>query len=186
MNRKLHMRSSEGFTLIELLIVVIIVAILAAVVIPQFNDTSREAKESTLDANLAAMRSAIELYKLQHNGVNPGASTAIATTCPSVTAPNTAVAGSADALKAQLTMPSNAKGETCDVADANFRYGPYLKTGVPAEPMSNSTAIAMKGDGKPIVPTATTPGWAMDHKSGQIVANSVELDSKGTKKYYEH
>ncbi len=55
-----------GFTLVELLIVVIILAILAAIVIPQFSSATRDTQESALDANLAGLRNAIELYKVQH------------------------------------------------------------------------------------------------------------------------
>jgi prepilin-type N-terminal cleavage/methylation domain-containing protein len=38
----------KGFTLIEILIVVIILGILAAIVIPQFTNASKEAKQSSL------------------------------------------------------------------------------------------------------------------------------------------
>ena len=64
-------RLVQGFTLIELLIVVIIIAILAAIAIPQFSNSSNDAQESTALANLSTMRSAIELYRVQHNGVYP-------------------------------------------------------------------------------------------------------------------
>ena len=61
MSISLRQRAARGFTLIELLIVVIIIAILAAIAIPQFSNSSGDAQESALDANLATMRSAIEL-----------------------------------------------------------------------------------------------------------------------------
>ena len=70
--------AQRGFTLVELLIVVIILAILAAIVIPQFSSSTTDANEAALDSNLNALRSAIELYKAQHNGVYPGAVAATA------------------------------------------------------------------------------------------------------------
>ena len=56
-------RQSRGFTLVELLIVVVILAILAAVVIPQFENTSASAKEAALVSNLQTIRQAIPLYR---------------------------------------------------------------------------------------------------------------------------
>ena len=64
-------RKSHGFTLVEILIVVVILGILAAIVIPQFSQASLEARESSLKSDLQAMRSQIELYKIQHIEVLP-------------------------------------------------------------------------------------------------------------------
>ena len=65
-------RNIAGFTLIELLLVVIVIGIVAVVAIPQFTDSAKDARESTLRANLAAMRNAVELYYHQHNEIYPG------------------------------------------------------------------------------------------------------------------
>ncbi|HYN64197.1 MAG TPA: type II secretion system protein, partial [Candidatus Limnocylindrales bacterium] len=73
MSKTTH-RSQSGFTLVELLIVVIILGILAAVVIPQFNTAAAESKEAALASNLATIRQAIELYKVQHNDTFPTSS----------------------------------------------------------------------------------------------------------------
>src|SRR5918996_4328030 len=62
-----------GFTLVELLIVVIILAVLAAIIVPQFSSATKDAQDAALDANLSSIRSAIELYRAQHNGAYPGA-----------------------------------------------------------------------------------------------------------------
>lgn len=182
--------SAHGFTLIELLIVVIIAAILAAIVIPQFNNSSQEAKESALDSNLQAVRSAMELYKLQHNGFNPGAvASSAGTGCAAPGAKGTGAAGSGQAFIDQLVMASDAAGNTCSIADATYKYGPYLKTGMPAEPVSskgNAAAdIVITATGAPIAPTAATGGWATDTKSGQFVANSNAADSR-SKLLFQH
>ena len=51
-----------------MLIVVVIMAILAATIIPQFTDSTKDAKASTTKFNLHTLRSQIELYRTQHNG----------------------------------------------------------------------------------------------------------------------
>ena len=59
------MRARHGFTLIEILIVVVILGILAAIVIPQFTDASKQASKSNLQSQLQTVRSQIELYNVQ-------------------------------------------------------------------------------------------------------------------------
>lgn len=179
---------SKGFTLIELLIVVIILAILAAIVIPQFSNSTSDAKEATLDANLSAMRSAIEQYKIQHT-VYPGAVASNATsTCTTPAVKGTGDINTSQAVIDQLTMASNAQGQTCSVADATFRFGPYIRQTIPNEPINNigslPAAIVVTTAGAPIAPAAATGGWAYDTKSGQFVMNSNAIDSGKTARAY--
>ncbi|MCE9546128.1 MAG: type II secretion system GspH family protein [Planctomycetia bacterium] len=63
----------NAFTLIEILIVVVIMAVLAATIIPQFTDSTKDAKESTALLNLNTLRSQVELFKAQHGGALPNA-----------------------------------------------------------------------------------------------------------------
>ena len=63
----------EGFTLIEVLIVVVIMAVLAATIIPQFTDSTKDARESSMVFNLHTLRAQIQLYKAQHAGNLPSA-----------------------------------------------------------------------------------------------------------------
>jgi len=180
--QRLLKQVQRGFTLIELLIVVIILAILAAIVIPQFTSATADAQESALDANLANLRSAIELYKVQHNGKYPG-DAIVAATCTGGTK-GAGTAGTSQLLIDQLTMVTDASGGTCTIAVSGEKMvlGPYLRKGLPNEPINNVGAvaanIAVTTTGAPITAAAST-GWAYDTKSGQIIMNSTTADSKG-------
>ena len=181
--------AQRGFTLIELLIVVIILAILAAIVIPQFSSSTSDAREGALDANLSTMRSAIEMYKVQHKNFYPGnAATGVAATCTT----KGATAAGSQAVIDQLTMASDANGNTCSIADPiNYSFGPYLRGAIPAEPIYNKGSVAAEieitATGAKLDPATSvvTGGWAYDSKSGQLIINSGAPDSKA-KKYSSH
>lgn len=173
--------AAAGFTLIELLIVVIILAIISAIAIPQFTATTTDAKNAAATTNLATVRNAIELYRAQHGGdVNPGAKDSKGATCTTGVAGKGA-ANSKEALIEQLTYASNAAGQTCSVAHGDFRYGPYLRQGIPADPFGQSNDIDFKITGDKITPThATGSGWLYDVKSGEFALNKVAEDSDNT------
>ena len=165
--------AAAGFTLIELLIVVIILAIISAIAIPQFSAATSDAQESALDANLATMRNSLEQYRAQHTGnVYPGANASSGATCPAGAAPGTGAAGTLQAMQDQLMFASNAAGQTCSIAGGAFRFGPYVRQGLPTEPITSSDAVVVTTTGAPIVATAATGGWAYDTSSGQFVMNS--------------
>lgn len=56
-------RSGLGFTLIEILIVVVILGILAAIVIPQFSDASKDAGYASVRTQLQTVRGQIEVFR---------------------------------------------------------------------------------------------------------------------------
>ncbi len=62
----------QGFTLVELVIVVSILGILAAIVLPEFQGHAQEAKEVAAKDNLRILRTTIERYAFDHNGIPPG------------------------------------------------------------------------------------------------------------------
>ena len=107
------MKAKSGFTLVEILIVVVILGILAAIVIPQFTSASTEAKESNLVSNLQAVRSQIQLYKIQHNDNLPATVTGVSF---------------ADAMTGQTDVNGNVW-----VTGAGTAYGPYMQR-IPKNP----------------------------------------------------
>lgn len=189
MTRSIKAMARAGFTLVELLIVVIILAILAAIVIPQFSSSTTDAKESALDANLASMRAATELFRVQHGTIYPGGAASSGGTCAGGTL-GTGAANTAQAWMDHLLMASNAAGQTCSLSDpANFKFGPYLRKGIPPDPITGKGSvvadIVVTSTGAPLAPAAATGGWAIDTQSGQLVMNSNAPDSK-TKLYSTH
>ncbi len=59
--------SKHGFTLIELLIVVAIIGILAAIAVPNFLNAQIRAKWAQTTANMKAIETALESYRLDNN-----------------------------------------------------------------------------------------------------------------------
>jgi len=175
MTTTLRHHAAKGFTLIELLIVVIIIAILAAIAIPQFSNTSSDAQEAALDANLATVRSAIELYRVQHKNNYPskvaatGGGEAACTAAKGIL--GTGVINSQNAFVQQLTYYSNAEGQTCSQAGAGFIYGPYLRT-MPAEPISNAATVDVVFAADAGDPTAAGTGWRFNNVTGKFQANT--------------
>jgi general secretion pathway protein G len=126
----------KGFTLIEILIVVIILGILAAIVIPQFTNASKEAKQSALVTMVQSLRSQIALFKLQHNDYLPGSTTLGSGTLASAT------------FWSQLTEFTDVTGAFVAGGGktAQYAYGPYMQS-IPKNPLcpdntKNSDVVA--------------------------------------------
>ncbi len=139
--------SSRGFTLIEVLIVVVILSTLAAVAIPQFSDSQKDAREASLHRNIRTLRAGIEAYTL-HHGTPPD--------------------GAKDLF--QLTQPTNLAGEIGQAGPA-YPYGPYLKT-IPPQTFSMLTGVRLdSGSGTPKSLSSPGGGWIYRPATGQVWAD---------------
>jgi type II secretion system protein G len=65
------MRKLKAFTLIELLIVVAIIAILAAIAVPNFMEAQARAKNTRVKADMKAMQTAQEMYRIDNGDYIP-------------------------------------------------------------------------------------------------------------------
>src|SRR5579862_8677483 len=106
----------SGFTLVELLIVIIVIAVLAAIAIPKFVNSSARSKEASLHADLKLVRNAVSVFQ-SDTGAFPAALTDLAVT--------TAPANGLDSTGAVLAIPPG-----------NW-HGPYV-TALPSDPISTS------------------------------------------------
>lgn len=153
------MHRQSGFTLVELLIVVVILGILAAVAIPQFNNSAEEARASNLQSNLAILRNSLEFYRTNHTGKYPGYPVGGGTPTEALTT-------------AQLTLSSKSDGSTAAVGTAGFDYGPYIRENIPENPVNGLATIMVLGDAAAFPAADDTTGWIYQPKTGKLRANS--------------
>jgi type II secretory pathway pseudopilin PulG len=132
--------------LLEVVIVVAIIAILAAIGIPRMSRGSKGANDSALSGDLAVLRNAIDLYSAEHGGALPGALT----------------------ITNQLTLYSDASGNTNATKTSPFIYGPYVRK-IPPLPVGNTR----KGQSGIAAADAATIGWLYDADTGTIKANTT-------------
>lgn len=119
-----------GFSLIELVIVVVILAVLAAVAIPRLSRGTRTAGSAALKRDLAALRSALEIYAAEHDGKYPDSNIMVQ------------LIGYSDSTGSLLSKTKDPTGEMV--------YGPYLKE-IPPLPVGTNqgfTDIYITSDSK--------------------------------------
>ena len=148
----LHNRKQQGFTLVEILIVVVILGILAAIVIPQFTNASEAARASNLVSQLQSIRSQLELYQLQHNGLYPGGAVGLAMT----------------GFEA-LINPTLQDGTAPAAGDTNI-FGPYMQK-APVNPFTAAGNGAVVLVASPLPAGTAVSGWVYNAATGEIRAS---------------
>ena len=166
----------KAFTLVEILVVVSILGIFAAVVIPVFNNHVTAAKEGVAKDHLRFLRSAAQLYTVQHHDVPPGYPGGDLSKSPSF-----------KTFMEQMLHKTLSDGK---LADANsvgeLVFGPYL-TEIPKNPFNDGVYIEVLGDivafpiGKlgALSNDTIKIGWIYSPAKKEFKINHDGLDSEG-------
>ncbi len=110
--------------LTEVLIVCAFLGVLAWVVVPQFSSAAGDVKRGALTNSLSIVRSALEVYRVQHGGRYPAQRS----------------------LREQLTQVSRPDGATSATFAPEYMLGPYLQD-IPCNPytLTNSVGVGPVG-----------------------------------------
>jgi len=147
------------------MIVVSILGIMAAIVLPLFQDNIQKAKEAAAKDNLRILRNAIERYKLDHNSVCPGYINGLPI---------------ADFMIApQLTGYTATNGDYAATKTGNYVLGPYLNA-MPENPFNGESTLTLVTTETFPSPASETTGWYYKPSTGEIRINKDGLDSTGT------
>lgn len=171
----------KAFSLVEILIVVAILGILAAIVMPQFQNHSTLAKEAAAKDNIRILRNAIELYTSQHNDIPPG-----------YLSGNTAADPIINFFFVQLTEPTNESGQDgsgmMGQPDSQvFPFGPYISD-FPENPFTDNTQypVWMLGNSQQVPDEANgQTAWIYHAATRTIKLNWPGTDSQGIP-YYDY
>ena len=162
------MTANKGFTLVEILIVVIILGIIAAMIIPQFSSASESARAAMLMDDLRVMRSQLEVFKAQHNGVPPGFPDCDTTKIP--TEPE---------MLDHITKSSNPAGATAAINTPGYPYGPYMRE-IPANPFNGKSSVRVLR-ASDVLPNSPTDqyGWIYQPSTMMFKSDCLGKDSNG-------
>ncbi len=153
---------NKGFTLVEFLIVVAILGILAAIIVPVYQNHAQLAKESAAKDNLRILRNAIELYAAQHNSIPPGYPDGDTGQSPIMIV-----------FINQLQMATNINHQFAVPGTAGFNLGPYVSE-FPANPFNSKKSVVMVINDERRTPTGEN-GWLYDPQT-----RTIKLDWPGT------
>lgn len=147
-------RARRAFSLIELVIVVVIIGIIGAIAIPRMSRGAAGAADSSLIADLAVVRSAIDLYKAEHGGTLPAFAT----------------------FEEQLTTYTNDAGTANATKSSTYYLGPYLRE-VPSLKVSTNKGLT----GVVATLGGTVKGWVYVESTGSFTPNipDAETDVRG-------
>ncbi|MBA4019075.1 MAG: redox-sensing transcriptional repressor Rex [Pirellula sp.] len=139
---------NRAFTLIEVMIVVVVLGIIAGAVIPQFQDSAKNAKSNTTKFNLRMLREQLQVYSNDHEGRKPA---------------------TLDVLTKQ-TNSSGVAGTT-----SAFPYGPYVVV-LPVNSLTGSNFVRVAANNPPAAATgADDAGWLYHAASGGVWIDDADL-----------
>jgi len=157
----------RAFTLVELVMVVVIIGIVAAIAVPRMSSASTHASANALQATLMNVRTAIECFYAEHNRY-PGYDPAN---------------GSANGVHFvnQLTMYSDAQGQTNAARAAPYLFGPYLRKPFPANLANSLSTVFVKETRAAADPAEGSVGWVAVLATGDfgVSATDEQLDKLG-------
>lgn len=168
-NVAVRSESRPTFGLLELAVGIVILGLVTALAIPRIGRGAEGEMGSDLRSKLHVLRIAIERYRQDHDAY------------PGIQGDGVNPAGSAAAVISQLTGYSDANGISSEERDARFRFGPYLKRGIPTCPVAgvpgDCRLVVVNSDEMP--PSTAEGGWIYSTRNGTIRANSTERDGRG-------
>jgi general secretion pathway protein G len=140
-----------NLTVIDAVLLIVVIAIVCATAVPLIEAANRRAQQSTLAQNLHTLRSQIEMYKAEHGGRPPVLH---------------------EGTLPQMLQPTNADGVP-GPAGNKYPCGPYLRSGVPLNPVTGRSVITAV---QTFPPTATSGngGWLYHQETGQIIPDLDE------------
>jgi prepilin-type N-terminal cleavage/methylation domain-containing protein len=136
-------RNVRGFTLVEILIVVIILGILATIVVAQFTNVRGGTADTALKDNLRWMRSAIQLYQVEHGRLPTLAS-----------------------FEAQMIGYSDIYGNVGTTKDTTYKFGSYMLS---LPPLPSGVQAGQRGVTGPSYTVGF--GWQYDEATGTLLPN---------------
>ncbi|MSR45633.1 MAG: hypothetical protein EXS13_00960 [Planctomycetes bacterium] len=121
-------------------------------VVPAYHTALRDAAARSLAADLSALNDAVEDYRRDHAGVFPG--------------------GDGEKIRAellvrQLTLPTAVDGAMHQLGP----FGPYLRAGIPPNPLDQSTELRIVIDGGLPGPDGAG-GWLYHVPTGRFHSNA--------------
>ena len=168
------MKAARGFTLVEILVVVVLLGILSVVVLPLIAGSAISAKESALAHDLQMLRRYVQIYKCQHLEVTPGYPNGDTTQAPTE-----------QAFIDQMTLSSNASGQTAPVGTPGFERGPYMMR-IPTNSLNDKATVQVLGDAENFPADADdSHGWVYKPATSEVRSDSTGTDDAG-KSYYDY
>jgi general secretion pathway protein G len=137
---------------LDALIIVALVGVVTVAAVPALDAVSAGAKRAVLLQNLHAVRTQIDLYKLQHGGEPPLVY---------------------EGILPQLVEATDALGVP-GRHDNRHPYGPYFLSGLPLNPVTGSATVTLTEDFPPTAASGNG-GWLYHQPTGQVAIDLPDM-----------